>query len=329
MYKVSHQGHLQSAATPGLALSFFFLRALRLAALAMALLIAGGYRCDLHAQSIIAIVNGEAITNTDIDSRIKLILLTKRTTISRQDALQELIDDKVKIKEGKKYGLDPPEADVNESYNNTASRMRLNAEQLNKVLENAGVRPSAFKARMKADMIWANLVRGRFGKSFDISDKDLQQRLGDTAGASDQVESFEYKVRPIVLVVPRGAAPSATELRKKEAEMLRARVDTCDQAVSLFRSMRDAAIRDSVTKTSADLAPPLRELLDKTPIGKLTPPEITRQGVEMVALCDRKATKIDSPAKRQIREKVYNERYEAKSKAYLEEARKSAMIEMR
>ena len=70
--------------------------------------------------------------------------------------------------------------------------------------------------------------------------------------------------------------------------------------------MQNATIRDTVTKTSADLPAPLRELLDKTPIGHLTPPEITKQGVEMVALCERKPTNVDTPKKREIREKMYH-----------------------
>jgi peptidyl-prolyl cis-trans isomerase SurA len=70
-------------------------------------------------------------------------------------------------------------------------------------------------------------------------------------------------------------------------------------------------------------------VLDKTPIGHLTPPEITKQGVEMVVLCGRKTTMIDSPKKREIREKMYAQKYEAKSKSYLQEVRKAAMIEYR
>jgi len=37
----------------------------------------------------------------------------------------------------------------------------------------------------------------------------------------------EYKMQPIVLIVPRGSAADAVETRKKEAEALRARVQTC------------------------------------------------------------------------------------------------------
>ena len=53
------------------------------------------------------------------------------------------------------------------------------------------------------------------------------------------------------------------------------------------------------------------------------------QGVEMVALCGRKTTTIDTPKKKEIREKMFVEKYEAKSKSYLQEVRKAAMIEYR
>jgi peptidyl-prolyl cis-trans isomerase SurA len=73
----------------------------------------------------------------------------------------------------------------------------------------------------------------------------------------------------------------------------------------------------------------LRGVLDKTPIGHLTPPEVTKQGVEMVVLCGRKPTTIDTPKKREMREKMFAEKYEAKSKSYLREIRGAAMIEYR
>jgi peptidyl-prolyl cis-trans isomerase SurA len=136
-------------------------------------------------------------------------------------------------------------------------------------------------------------------------------------------------MQPIVLIVPRGSAQTAIEARRKEAEALRNRVQTCEDANALFKSMQNAAIREAVTRTSADLPVSLRELLDKTPIGHLTEPEVTKQGVEMVALCGRKPTTLDTPKKKEIRDKMYVEKYEAKSKAYLQEVRKAAMIEYR
>jgi peptidyl-prolyl cis-trans isomerase SurA len=51
--------------------------------------------------------------------------------------------------------------------------------------------------------------------------------------------------------------------------------------------------------------------------------------VEMVALCSRKPTTVDTPKKREIRDKMYADKYVAKSNSYLQEARKAAMIEYR
>jgi peptidyl-prolyl cis-trans isomerase SurA len=178
-------------------------------------------------------------------------------------------------------------------------------------------------------MVWTSLVRGRFKEKLMVGERDVAQAVQAQTGDKLQIEGTEYKMQPIVLIVPRGSAPAAVDLRRKEAETVRERVQTCEQANSYFKSMQNAAIRETVTKTSADIPGPLRELLDKTPIGRLTPPEITKQGVEMVALCDRKPTKIDTPKKREIREKMFAQKYEAKQKAYLNDLRKAAMIECR
>jgi peptidyl-prolyl cis-trans isomerase SurA len=91
--------------------------------------------------------------------------------------------------------------------------------------------------------------------------------------------------------------------------------------------MANGTIREMVIRTSADLPPNLRKVLDDTPIGHLTPPEMTKAGVEMVALCARKPTTIDTPKKKEMRDKIYAEKYTKTSNAYLDEIRKAAMIE--
>jgi peptidyl-prolyl cis-trans isomerase SurA len=289
-----------------------------------------GCGSPLHAQTVAVMVNGEPITNYDIDQRSKLTFLTTHKPADRQQVINELIDEKVKIKEGKKFGVDPAASDIDQSYAAMSSRMRITPEQLTKSLESQGIRPDTLKARMKAEMVWTSLVRGRYKESLQVGEKDVAAAV-QVSGSDDKqaAEAFEYKMQPIVLIVPRGSAPAAIEARHKEAEALRSRVQTCDEANALFKSMQNAAIREAVIKTSADIPAVLREVLDKTPIGHLTPPEVTKQGVEMVALCARNPTTIDTPKKKEIREKMYAEKYEAKSKSYLQECRKAAMIEYR
>jgi peptidyl-prolyl cis-trans isomerase SurA len=283
-----------------------------------------------HAQTVAVMVNGEPITDFDIAQRIKLDFLTTHKQPNRQDVVNELIDDKVKIREAKKYSVDPGASDIEQAYAQMASRMRISPDQLSKSLESQGIRPDTLKSRIKADMVWTSLVRGRYKERLQVGETDVAAAVkAEGGGETQQADAFEYRMQPVVLVVPKGASPAAMESRKKEAETLRAKVQTCDEANTYFKSMPNAAIRDTVVKTSADIPPVLRKVLDDTPIGHLTPPEITKQGIEMVALCERKPTTIDTPKKKEIRDKLYAQKYETTSKSYLQEIRREAMIEYR
>jgi peptidyl-prolyl cis-trans isomerase SurA len=284
----------------------------------------------VQAQTVAVMVNGEPITDLDIEQRSKLNFMSTHKPQNRQEVLNELIDEKVKIKEAKKYGVDPSGSDVDQAYAQMSQRMRITPEQLTKSLESQGVRPETLKQRIKADMVWGSLVRGRYKERLQVGEKDVNERIKAEGGDdAQQAEAFEYRMQPVVLIVPKGSAQSAIELRHKDAETLRARIETCEQANRYFKSMPNAAIRETVTRTSADIPANLRKVLDDTPIGHLTPPEVTKQGIEMVALCGRKPTTIDTPKRREMRDKLYVQKYEATSKAYLDDIRKAAMIEYR
>ncbi|WP_146686964.1 peptidylprolyl isomerase [Bradyrhizobium canariense] len=285
-----------------------------------------------YAQSVAVMVNGEPITNYDIEQRSKLDYISTHKQPTRQEVIDELIDQKVKIREAKQFSVDPSSSDIDAAFGEMSSRMRLTPDQLAKTLEGQGIRPETLKERIKADMVWTSLVRGRYKESLQVGEKEVAaaaRTQGDAPDEKAESESFEYKMQPIVLIVPRGSPPAVIEARRKEADALRERIQSCDEANTLFKSMPNAAIRDAVTKTSADMPPVIREGLDKTPIGHLTAPEVTKQGVEMVALCGRKPTTVDTPLKKQIRDKMFAEKFEAKSKAYLQQIRKAAMIEYR
>ncbi len=282
-----------------------------------------------RAQNAIVIVNGDPITAFDIDQRMKLNALSGGgKAVNRQDVIEELINDRVKIKEAKKFNVDLSPGEVEAQYATMGARMRLSTEQLTKVLEGRGIRPETLKSRLKADYVWSQVVRGRYGQNLMVGEKDIASAIQIKGDGKESSDSFEYKMRPVVLLMPRGSSPASLDARRKEAETLRSRIQSCEQAEQYFRSLRNGVVKDLIVKTSADIPAPLRGVLDKTPVGQLTPPEVTRQGVEMVALCSREPT-TDTPEKREAREKLFAQKYEAQSKKYLQEVRRSSMIEYR
>src|SRR5262245_30761045 len=112
------------------------------------------------AQQVVVIVNGEPITALDIEQRSKLTQLSIHKAPARQEVLDELINEKLKVREARKWGLEVPNSEVDAAYASMASRMKMTAEQLTQTLAKAGVNAFTLKGRIRADIAWPQLVRG-------------------------------------------------------------------------------------------------------------------------------------------------------------------------
>jgi peptidyl-prolyl cis-trans isomerase SurA len=304
-------------------------RLLAAPALAAACLFAGVAAPSPARAQVVLIVNGEVITNWDIEQRIKFNALATHKNQPRQEVIEELIDDKLKAQIARRYKIDLSDKDVDQQYAEMAKRMRISADQLTQQLAQGGVDAKTLKAKILSDLSWQYIIRGKFQGSFQISENSIlkeveSQKKGDNKGDPDV--GYDYTLRPILFLVPRGNA-ALLEARKKDADALRARFTNCETGLPAARAQRDLIIREPITKNSSDLVPALREILSKIELGHLTPPETTPQGVELFALCDKKETTTETPEKRAARDKIFNEQFQAKSKSYLRDLRRQAMIE--
>jgi peptidyl-prolyl cis-trans isomerase SurA len=283
-----------------------------------------------HAQ-IAALVNGDPITTLDIAKRTKLIQLSTQKVPARQEVLDELIDDKLKVQLGKRYISEVPKREIDSAFSAIARRTGMTAEQFASSLTKAGISVEGLKERLHADFVWGQIIRGKFRASLTVGDRDIAVKLeSGTAQKQDPGPAYDYTLRPILLVVPRGAQPATYDARKQEAEGLRARFQSCAEGLRLAMAMPDVAVRDAIKKGSSELGQTQRNALNDTPVGKLTPPEVTPQGVELFAVCNKAPSKdTDTPAKREARDSLFNERYQQLSKKYLKELRSQALIEIR
>ncbi len=296
-----------------------------LAAIAIAFAAATLAPAPAKAQQVILLVNGDPITNFDIEQRAKLIQLSTNKAPSRQAVIDELIDEKLKIQQLLRYGIENMDNDVNVAFGNMARRMRMTAAQFADQLAKSGVGLGTLKSRIKAEITWTQIIRGRYQSAFQFSEKDILAKM--EAKGDKSLIGYDYTMRPILFVLPK-QTPESVAARKKEAEALRAKFQGCEEGLALVRGLRDVAIRNKVVRSSADLPPSLREILEKTEMGKLTAPEVTAQGVEVYALCDKQPSGTDNaPGRREVREQMATEQFQMLSKRYLAELRSQAMIE--
>lgn len=282
--------------------------------------------CPAAAQ-VVVIANGSPITEYDIQQRMKLEGSAANKTASREQIISDLIDDRLKISKAKIYGLEVDDSEVSRAFEGMATRQHITAEQFSQVLERAGISPNTVKARIRAELTWQQLVRGKFGASLQIGDSDIANALKSRNENEAPAVGYIYTLYPVTIVIPRGSSEATISAKRGIADNLRTRFASCNEGLAMARALRDVAVREPVTRSSADLAPQLREILGNIEVGHLTAPEVTTQGLQMFAVCSKKETTSESPLRREVREQLYTKRFEAESKRFLEEIRKSAMIE--
>ena len=276
---------------------------------------------------VVVVANGSPITELDIQQRLKLIAISSHTKPTRQEIINDLIDDRLKIAKAKVYGLEVSDAEVDQAFENMAKRQRISVQQFSQAVERAGIMPSTIKARLRAELTWNQLVRGKYGSSLQVGESDIAKILRDRKDGESSTVGYVYTLYPITIVIGRGLTEGTIEAKRREAENLRSRFLTCNEGLPLARALRDVAVREPINRSSSDLAPQLRELLGSMEVGRLTAPEVTEQGLQMFALCAKKESAEDTPAKREAREQLYSKRFESEAKKFLDEIRKQAMIE--
>jgi peptidyl-prolyl cis-trans isomerase SurA len=108
-----------------------------------------------QAQDVAASVDGEPITQLDIDQRGRLLELSSAThkAPSRQEVLYDLAKERLMIQEGKRRGIDPSDSDVDSVLAAAAQRFHQSTEQFIQTLTKAGVAPVTYRARLRADLV--------------------------------------------------------------------------------------------------------------------------------------------------------------------------------
>lgn len=279
------------------------------------------------AQSIAIVVNGQPILSSEVTGRVALMNLAgggKGGSVAA--ARQELIDEKLKLNEAKRYNMVVSDAQVEAAFASIAERTKLTPAQFTQAIGQRGVPARTLKDRLKAEISWAQLVRRKFASQIAAREKDIVS-VGSAAKADNR--ATQYTLRQVVFVLPKNASDAQVAQRRAEANAARGRFPGCAQAVQFASSLRDVAVKEPITRSTAQLGKPIADNLAKVKVDGLTSPERGEQGVEMIAVCERKEIADDSVIRRQAAEELGSKQAEEQSKKYLDQLKSRAIIEVR
>lgn len=279
------------------------------------------------AQSkIVALVNGEAITSYELDQRTKLLKLTTRTG-SRSKALDELIEEKLKLGEAKRRGINPSPQEVDNAFATIAGRTKMSPSQLGQALSKSGVNPGALKSRLKAELAWGRLVRARFRSTVKVEDADVIASVR----AKGEPKKFvkEYTLKQVVFIVPKGSSDATVNAVKRRAEKFRPAIAGCDAVISQTSGLRDVVVKNIGRRDTTQLPEALVEKLEKTQVSQGTEPGRISDGFEILVVCNVREVANDIAAVDETRTEMMDQEGQLLARRYIRDLRQDAVIEYR
>lgn len=279
--------------------------------------------------SIKVIVNDAAITSYDIDNRYRFLRLTSRGGASRQQAIDQLIDEQLKSQEAKRRNVNISESEVDGAYANIASRAKLSPSKLTAALRQQGINPETLKNRIRADLAWNRIVRADARGALNVTEQDVLDALGKEAeDGAKETEIAEYKIQEIIFVIPAKSSKGYADQRRREAEGFRGRFQGCDSSTELAKGLRDVVVRPTVRRNEQQLQG-YADMIKETPIGKTTRPQKITEGYQLLAVCSKKSIRGTSQESTKVRNELLNEQGQRFARQKLRDLRSGAMIEYR
>lgn len=140
-----------------------------------------------HAQSqyrTIATVDNSAITAYEVEQRFRFLRAIRAPGASSQLALEQLIEDRLKLAEANRAGLGLTPEGLDNALNDFAGRANLTLDEFTRSLGAQGVEPGTIREFVRAGVTWRELIRGRFNARAQISDAEIDRALGQSASSS-------------------------------------------------------------------------------------------------------------------------------------------------
>ena len=153
---------------------------------------------------VVALVNGDPITALDVVHRARLSELMTHKAQARQDALEELINEKIKLQQTKNMKIEITDAQVDKVLSGMAQRTSRKTADFTAALAQAGIDMPRFKTRLRAELGWRQVLEQRAPGVFQVRDADLVAILM-ARGEAAQTKAVQYSLQQIVLVVPRNS----------------------------------------------------------------------------------------------------------------------------
>jgi peptidyl-prolyl cis-trans isomerase SurA len=289
------------------------------------------------AMGIAAVVNEDAISQTDVDERMKLVMVSSGLPDTKEmrqkvmgQVLDGLIDEQIKIQEAARNNLTVSEQEVQDGIQTIAQRNNLTAEQFAAAIAQQGIPKNSMERQIRAQVAWTKVVQNIVRQQVSVSQNDvvaLKARLKENLGKT------EYLTAEIFLPVDNegGEADVRQLANKLVSEMADQKAPFARVAAQVSRAPGAAEKGGDIGWVQEGQLPQELDAVLKTlEKGQISQPIRGAEGYHILTVRDKRTFTAESiPSDDDLTNMIGFERLDRAQQRYLSDLKAAAFIERR
>ena len=283
-----------------------------------------------NSVKIAALVNGEIISNQDIQNRINSFLMTSQIPLNDQTkgmivqkVIHSAIDEKIKLQAAEKDGITISEKDIDNAVANFEKSNKIPSGELKNILKEANVSQKSFREQMKADLAWVRFLRNKLRMEGNITQSEIENALAE---ARKDLNTPKYQISEIF--VKKAKSKDIQDL----VENLRKDPRFELYAMKFSDSPSAAKGGNLGWVNQGKLPEKLEETILGMKQGEISDAILLNDGYYIIRLnqtFDPRKDKPTMPNKEEIQNYLTNQKMETLAQKYLQDLRQKAVIEIR
>jgi len=256
-------------------------------------------KTDPAVRKATAMVNGDVITDTDLEQRLNLVIAANGGKVSdeererlRLQVLRNLIDERLQIQEAKAKEITVENKDVDDTFGRVAKNFKKTAGDFDGYLRERGASATTLRQQIRAELAWNRLLRRKVEPFVNVGDDEVQQVIAQMEKSKGQEE---YRVGEIFLA----AAAGQDSAQMAVAQNIVAQVRQGGSFVAYARQFSESASAstggDLGWMRASQLPETERAALAAIKPGQISEPVHVSGGIAVMALVDKRQVLVADP----------------------------------
>ena len=237
-----------------------------------------------------AIVNGEVITQTDVDQRLALLAIANGGRIPadqvdrlRQQVLRNLIDETLQIQAAKANKIEITNADIERTLTRVAANVKQTPDQMADYLKANGSSIRSIRRQIEGETAWRRLQSAKIESGVNVAEDEVKaviKRMEDAKGTE------EYRVGEIFLATTPATQEQVMANANQILQQLRGGGSFAGYARQFSEASTQAVGGDLGWLRPEQLPEPIAAALRQMQPGMVSPPIAVPGGISIVAVQD-------------------------------------------